>query len=100
MEGEKRATHRERIGEIRSSDIGFVVPEATLPQAAMLGDPSRRVDGFLEVSFVAGGCVEIAERNDVPTVFARIDMLIDSRHATFASLRIIQRKVFGAVFAG
>src|SRR6185369_15941949 len=81
MECEKRATHRESVGEIGSGDIEFVVAKAAVWQTAMLADPSRRIDRFIEVHFVAGGRIEVAERNNVPTILARIDVWFDSRHA-------------------
>ncbi len=50
--------------------------------------PARGADGFVERRAIAGDCVVCDEPVDGPAVLARIDMLIDSRNAELAALRI------------
>ena len=99
VEREKRAGHCGVVAEERSGDVVRVVAEAAIGQSAIAQHPLRRASGRVEILAIAGGGIQSGQRGDHPSVFPRVFVSIDSRHAEFAPSGVIQREVTGTVLS-
>src|SRR5947208_2326596 len=74
------------------------MPKTAIDEETIRDDPFRSANGVGSRALVAGSRVETGKSIDGPTIFARVNMLINARHAALAPLRITKREIIRRMF--
>ncbi len=99
IQSQKRAPHRQRVGQIGPGEIFRIVPESAAVDRTIGKDIFRRCNGFVQILLIASGCIERGHGFNRPTVFARVSVLVNARHALFAARFVAQFEICRAVLA-
>ena len=90
IQTQKRLCHGKVVGEIGAGGVFLIVAKAAADDVAMIGNPRCGPLGDRQRFIIAEAIVQLAQRHDRPSVFARINMLIDARDAELAASRVVE----------